>query len=119
MGKMFDFNRLIAKYGLDCQLISDSGTGSYVGGEFIPDPAPPAQDIAGAVIPMADRKVYQSGGTYTGNDREFITRVEIPLEPAHYIIHKGMKYQVQENTDYSDYAGFYAYNLKRVGAFDR
>lgn len=119
MRKLFHFDRLIAKYSVSCKLFSEASGGSYVGGEWAPDPAPPARDITGAAIPMAGRKIYQSGGTYTEQDREFITLTEIPLEPAHYIVHKGSKYKVQENTDYSGYAGFYAYSLKRVGAFDR
>ena len=119
MRQLYNFERLIKKYSVDCQLLSDVESGSYVGGEWVPESAPPLRDISGAVIPMMDRKIYQSGGTYTEQDREFITLVEIPLEPAHYIVHTGMKYKVQANTDYSDYAGFNAYNLKRVGAFDR
>ncbi len=119
MGTLYNFNRLIRKYSMDCQLLSEASSGSYIGGEWVPEEAPPPQDITGAVIPMTDRKIYQSGGTYTEQDREFITLMEIPLEPVHYIVHGKAKYQVQGNTDYSDYAGFYAYNLKRVGAFDR
>lgn len=116
MGVLYDFNRLIEKYGVECQLIFGAASGSYVGGEWVPAPAPPDRSIFGAVIPMTDRKIYQSGGTYTEQDREFVSLEEIPLEPTHYILHKGTKYQIQGNTDYSDYAGFYAYNLKRVGA---
>ena len=119
MTGLFNFNRLIQKYSANCQLVSQASGGHYAGGEWVPDPTPLPQDISGAVIPMTDRKIYQSGGTYTEQDRELITLEEIPLEPAKWIVYKGMKYQVQENTDYSDHAGFYAYNLKRVGAFDR
>lgn len=115
----YKFDRLIKKYSVDCRLLSEAAGGNYVGGEWIPDPDPPETEIAGVIIPMTDRKIYQSGGTYTEQDREFITHTEIALEPTHYIVYKGMKYQVQENTDYSDYADFYAYNLKRVGVFDR
>lgn len=119
MIKLYDFDRLIKKYSVTCSLLAESAGGSYEGGEWIPNPAPPEETVTGALIPMSDRKVYQSGGTYTESDREFITRTEIPLEPAHHIGYKGVKYKVESNTDYSDYAGFYAYNLKRVGAFDR
>lgn len=119
MARLFDFDRLIAKYGVGCTLLAEASGGSYIGGEWVPGPPPPAQGITGALIPMTDRKIYQGGGTYTEQDREFITLEEVPLEPVHYIVYGGMKYQVQENTDYSGYAGFYAYNLKRVGAFDR
>ena len=65
MGLLYNFERLIKKYSADCQLLSESSSGSYVGGEWIPDEAPPPQGITGAVIPMMDRKIYQSGGTYT------------------------------------------------------
>lgn len=119
MKQIFDFNRLIKKYSVDCKLHAEAAGGSYVGGEWVPEAAPPPIDVSGAVIPMTDRKIYQSGGTYTEQDREFITHTEIPLEPLHYLVYKNAKYQVQGNTDYSDYAGFYAYNLKRIGAFDR
>lgn len=119
MGLLYNFSRLIKKYSVDCHLLSEPSSGSYIGGEWVPDGVPLPQDITGAVIPMTDRKIYQSGGTYTEQDREFITLVGIPLEPTHYIVHGGTKYKVQGNTDYSDYAGFHAYNLKRVDAFDR
>ena len=74
MGLLYNFERLIKKYSADCQLLSESSFGSYVGGEWIPDEAPPSQGITGAVIPMMERKIYQSGGTYTEQDREFINR---------------------------------------------
>lgn len=119
MKQIFDFDRLIKKYSVDCKLHAEAAGGSYVGGEWVPEAAPPPIDVSGAIVPMTDRKIYQSGGTYTEQDREFITHTEIPLEPAHSLVYKGVKYQVQGNTDYSDYAGFYAYNLKRIGAFDR
>lgn len=119
MGLLYNFNRLIKKYGVTCSLLEEASGGRYEGGEWVPDPAPPEEEITGALIPMTERKIYQSGGTYTEHDREFLTFTEIPLEPAHHITYHGAKYKVESNTDYSDYAGFYAYNLKRVGAFDR
>lgn len=117
--KRFDFSRLINTYSVECLLLSESVSGSYIGGEWVPGAEAVSESIKGAVIPMTAHKLYQSGGTYTEQDREFITYKEISLEPSHFIVYKGLKYQVLENTDYSDYAGFYAYNLKRVGAFDR
>lgn len=116
---MYRFDRLIKKYSVNCKLLLEAAGGSYVGGEWVPEAAPAPIDVSGAVVPMTDRKIYQSGGTYTEQDREFITHTEIPLEPAHSLVYKGVKFQVQGNTDYSDYAGFYTYNLKRIGAFDR
>lgn len=119
MGLLYDFTRLIEKYSIECQLIRETGGGSYIGGNWVPEPARDPEQVAGALIPMSCQKLYQSGGTYTQNDREFITRAEIPLEPAAYIVHQGIKYHVESENDYSIYAGFYDYNLKRVGLFDR
>ncbi|MDO4330655.1 MAG: hypothetical protein Q4C66_15160 [Lachnospiraceae bacterium] len=119
MGLLYDFTRLIEKYSVSCELIRESGGGSYVGGNWIPDPAKPPETVEGALIPMKDQKIYQSGGTYTQNDREFITVTAILLEPAAYVIFQGIKYHVESENDYSIYAGFHDYNLKRVEAFDR
>lgn len=119
MGILFGFSRLLKKYSVECQLIRETGGGKYVGGNWIPDPAGKPELISGAVIPMEDRKIYQSGGTYTEQDRELITKMEITLEPAAYIIYHGSKYHVESENDYSEYAGFHDYNLKRVSAFDR
>lgn len=117
--RLYKFDRLIKKYSVTCILTAEASSGRYEGGEWLPDPSPPGCEITGALIPMLDRKIYQSGGTYTEQDRELLTSIEIPLEPVHYIAYQGAKYKVESKTDYSDYAGFYAYNLKRVGAFDR
>lgn len=113
MKQLFNFKRLIKKYSVPCELLAESASGSYVGGEWVPGVAAESKMINGAVIPMTTKKIYQSGGTYTEQDREFITDTEIPLKTEHYIVYKGARYKVQENTDYSDYAGFYAYDLKR------
>lgn len=119
MGKQFNFNRLIQKYSVPCELLTELGSGKYVGGNWIPDAAPEPKEIRGAIIPMTDRKVYQSGGTYTEQDREFITLENILLESKSYIIHQGSRYHVESENDYSECAGFHDYNLKRVGAIDR
>lgn len=119
MGLLFDFSRLIGKYSVECQLIRESGGGQYAGGNWVPEPAGPPEPVSGALIPMTDRKIYQSGGTYTEQDREFITETVIPLEPAAYIVHRAIRYHVESENDYSGYAGFHDYNLKRVSAIDR
>lgn len=119
MGNLYDFTRLLGKYSVSCQLIRESKEGSYIGGNWVPEPAGPSETVKGAMVPMRDQKIYQSGGTYTQGDREFITSAQIPLEPAAYIIFQGIKYHVESENDYSVYAGFHDYNLKRVGAFER
>lgn len=115
----FNFTRLINKYAVDCQLVRSSTGGRYVGGNWVPVESPESEKISGAIVPMTDMKIYQSGGTYTKHDRELITEINIPLEPTAHVIYQGNKYQVESDVDYSVYAGFHAYILKRVGAFDR
>lgn len=117
--KLFNFSRLLKEYSVECELIRETGGGKYVGGNWIPDPASKPETIHGALIPMTDRKICQSGGTYTAQDRELITEIGVPLEPAAYIVHQGKRYHVESENDYSEYAGFHNYNLKRVGAIDR
>lgn len=121
MGKQFNFDRLIKKYSTDCRLLqeADPKNGEWIAGNWVPGVAPLPEAVGGAVVPMSDRKIYQSGGTYTEQDREFITKVFIPADRTCHILHLGSRYKVESSTDYSDYAGFYNYNLKRVDAFDR
>lgn len=119
MKKVFNFERLINKYSVDCQLLMGAAGGNYAGGNWVPDAVPEPKELSGAILPMTERKLYQSGGTYTESDRVLLTFQEIPLEGKVFVVYKGRRYEVQENTDYSDYADFYSYNLKRVNVFDR
>lgn len=121
MGRQFDFNRLINKYSSDCQLLQEANgeDGGWIAGNWVPGAAPVPIAIRGAIVPLSDRKIYLSGGSYMEQDREFITSTAIPMDRTCHILHQGSSYKVESNTDYSDYAGFYAYNLKKVDAFDR
>ena len=83
MGLRFDFTRLLKKYSVACQLIRETGGGKYEGGNWVPDPSGEPETIQGALIPITDRKIYQSGGTYTAQDRELITQTGIPWNRRH------------------------------------
>lgn len=48
-----------------------------------------------------------------------ITLEAITLEPPAFFIFQGSNYHVESENDYSLYAGFHDYNLKKVSAFDR
>ena len=39
MGIIYDFTRLLEKYSVSCELIREGGGGSYVGGNWLPEPA--------------------------------------------------------------------------------
>lgn len=77
MGLLYDFTDLIHKYSVEGKLIQESGKGEYIGGNWIPAPASEPKMIKGALLPMTKQKIYQSGGTYTENDRELIISVYI------------------------------------------
>ena len=36
MKQLFNFKRLIKKYSVPCELLAESASGSYVGGEWVP-----------------------------------------------------------------------------------
>lgn len=71
----------------------------------------------GALIPMPQKAVYQSGGRLTEADRLLYSLDHtIPLKSR--ITYKGMKYHVESKTPYEDFADFSTYTLKGVDSFD-
>ena len=70
----------------------------------------------GAIVSIPRRKVYQSGGYLTAKDLRLF--VYSPLEGTK-VKYKGNLYSVEDDRDYSEFAGVYSYVLKWVSAFDR
>lgn len=50
MKQLFNFKRLIKKYSVPCELLAESASGSYVGGEWVPGVAAESKMINGAVV---------------------------------------------------------------------
>ena len=112
--QLYNFSRLINKYGVVAQLHTKQG--SYVAGKWVEDNES-VQEIVGAIVPISDRKIYQSGGTLTQSDREwFIPEALSGSLEDFKVTYKGETYTVEECRDYNDYANVAVYVLKRVNA---
>lgn len=112
---MYDFTDLIERHSNPFELVVKSG-GSYVGGVW-KNASESVSERSGAIIPLGDRKLYQSGGTYTTKDRRLymITPIENPLEYSQ-VRYKGNVYNIEEDKDFSDYSEAYVYVLKWVSS---
>lgn len=118
MPKLYDFTRLIAKYSTTFQVISAS-KGEYVDGVY-QSGTETITNAVGAIVPMAERKVYQSGGSYTQKDRSLYMSTEITVHLKDTRIrYKDNIYSIEEDTDWSEYADTHVYVLKWVSRFDR
>lgn len=116
---MFDFRDIIEQYFLDIIIIRHS-EGYYDhehGGVWVPGQEQRIQ-IRGAVLSFSGRDLkeqlqYGEGGAYTRQDRKVYTYEK--LAQGEMIEHKGNRYTVAEEADYSDLAnGLYIYFVRRV-----
>ncbi|MCO7127813.1 hypothetical protein NIE88_18870 [Sporolactobacillus shoreicorticis] len=106
---MYAFKRLIDKYNVSFDLqrkaegrYDDSGEGV----EGLSDPEPGN----GAIVPLPQSLIYQSGGALTQYDRNLYTDLDIPLQSK--INYKDVHYTIVSKTPFSDYADFNLYVLK-------
>lgn len=116
--KMYNFAGLITKYGVNFEIKRTKG-GEYIGGRWQEGETETKAGF-GAIIPLAERKIYQSGGSYTAKDRQLY--MFEPLEGALKnikVCYKGNIYSVEQETDYSDYSDVFVYLLKYVSLFDK
>lgn len=113
---IYNFARLIKKYTVSCQLV-DIADGSWKAGVWV-EGKKTTTDISGAIVPISEKRIQNSGGSYKQGDCEFITTKPLVIHSNTYIVHKGKKYKLEDSTDYSDYADFNTYVARRVSAFD-
>ena len=113
---LYKFKRLIEKYSVECQLVSIS-EGKWSAGVW-QDGKETTSTIEGAVVPISEKRINNSGGDYKQGDCEFITLEPINIMSITYLVHNSKKYKLQDSTDYSDYADFNIYVARRVSAFD-
>lgn len=112
MSKLYNFKRLIAKYSVEFELHGSNG--GYVAGKW-EEGEPSVVKMQGAIVPIAERKVYASGGTYTTDDRQLYVSQPLPSPlTALKVVHNTDTYTVEESRDYSLYAHGAVYTLKRV-----
>ena len=111
--KLYDFSRLIHKYSVEFCLHKKQG--EYVGGKWEVGNEI-VKNMYGAIVPMPDRKLYSSGGTYTASDRELYLFEPLTDNLSDYQISYNDKvFNVEESRDFGDYADAYVYILKYVG----
>ena len=113
MVERYNFVDLIRRHSVTFELLTYSG-GSYVGGKF-QNGDETVSERSGAILPLTDRKIYQSGGTYTTKDRALY--MSTPLEGALKTLrvrYKGNVYSVEDERDFEDYSEAYIYTLKWV-----
>lgn len=116
--KLYNFARLIKKYSVSFHFVVKAeghyDSGKWVPGEEIMQPA------TGAIVPMSDSKIRQSGGVYTSKDRELYMMQPIPLAlQSAKVCYKGNLYSIESETNFEDYADVAVYSLKWVSLFDR
>lgn len=118
MSKLYDFTRLVNKYSKSFEVVYQQDGGSYVGGKYV-SAGTVTEAATGAIIPMSERKIYGSGGTYTAKDRQLIMLepVKGPLKGVK-VRYKGCEYSVEQETDHTDYSDVNVYWLKWVSNFD-
>lgn len=114
--RLYNFARLIKKYSVSCQL-ENTTEGGWKAGVW-QDGETTTTDITGAVVPITEKRIQNSGGSYKQGDCEFITLKPIVINSSTHIIHKGKRYKLEDSTDYADYADFNIYVARRVSAFD-
>ena len=111
-----NFENLIDRYSVDFEIIAKSG-GEYIAGEYVEKRSDPLPS-RGAIVSIPRRKIYQSGGYLTAKDLRLF--VYDPLQGEDLKIkYKGSLYSVEDDTDYSEFAGVTAYILKWVSSFDK
>lgn len=117
MNKLYNFKRLIKKYSVKFEMITQTD-GAYINGHY-QEGKETVKTITGALVPLSENKLTKSGGTYTAKDKQLYltTPITSPLKNTK-IRYKGQEYSLQQETDHSDYADAYVYMAKWVSAFD-
>lgn len=116
--KLYNFSRLIRKYSVRFHFVVKT-EGHYDSGKWV-EGEPIMQEATGAIVPMDERKIRQSGGVYTSKDRELYMMQPIPLAlQSANVCYKGNLYSIESETNFEDYADVAVYTLKWVSLFDR
>lgn len=116
MPQLFAFQDLIERYSVafDVETVGPGAyddLGEWVDGVLVTVPA------RGALIPIASRAVYESGGRINEKDRQLIKVGEaVPLGAT--VVYKTERYKVESWTNHGDYGDFEVYLLKHVSVFN-
>lgn len=113
---IYDFTDIIRMHSVTFELVSHS-EGNYVGGKY-QSGSEVVSERTGAIIPLSERKIYQSGGTYSSKDRHLYmtTPISGALKDTQ-VRYKGDVYSIEEDRDWSDYSNTFVYVLRWVSSF--
>lgn len=113
--KLYNFSKLINKYSATFRLVKEA-SGHFDKGKWIEDESQEVE-MRGAIVPLSDRKIYGSGGTYTSQDRELYLSQPLKGSLSDFkVVYKGNSYAIEDSRDFEDYADVAVYTLKRVSA---
>lgn len=108
--KLYNFKRLINKYSVTFSLHQTQG--SYVAGKW-EQSGKKVKSMRGAIVPISDKKIYGSGGTYTTQDRELYLQKPLNAPLSEFkVAYKGNVYTVEEGRNFEDFADAVVYILK-------
>ena len=112
----FHFERLIKKYSSKITAIIPA-KGHYENGEYVKG-SDKTFELMAAILDIDRKKIYNSGGTLTEQDKQLYVIGTLTEEiRGAKIIHNGKEYSVEQDTDNSLFTHFTAYILKYVSAF--
>lgn len=117
MARYFDFSRLIKKYSTAFEAITLTDGYYDECGDWI-ESTKEKTTVTGAIIAISERKIYQSNGTLTANDRQLY--MEQPLDSKLQgckVIYDGKVFSIEESTENAKFTGVYSYTLKYISAF--
>lgn len=115
----FHLQRLIDKYSNKFTAIlpqqgSYDDSGEYVKGE------PKKVVLYGAILNISDKKIYNSNGTLTTEDRQLYYKGKLTNQLlGAKILYNGRYYSVESETDNSIFTGVSTYTLKYVSSFNQ
>lgn len=113
MPQLFIFKDLIREYSVTFEVETEATEGTYDDlGEYV-EGVPATYTSKGALVPLASRVVYESGGRLDEMDRQLIKTGE-PIPLGTHVLYKGRRYRVESWTNHGDYGDFETYLLKHV-----
>lgn len=114
---MYNFKRLIAKYGVTpvYHVTQSGGFYDYANGGVWVDGEETETQLDGAVLQLrSDSAIFDENGVYSADDRALYVYADLDVNDT--VRHKSKDYTVVAKMDYSDYdVGLFIYHLARKG----
>ncbi|QOS97554.1 hypothetical protein JNUCC42_13230 [Brevibacterium sp. JNUCC-42] len=107
---MIQFTNMLHRYSVPCSLVRKNGQWNE-DGEFKKQPTDPIS-LQLAILPIDAKMMQLAGGRYTMEDKAIYSTQ--PLIIGDQIKYKGGTFTIDHEVDYSEYADFKKYMVKRV-----